>query len=68
MRDMIGEALQFAADFGAIVWRGVGKLLGLRREEKASSLATGQSVVAAIIVIGILAVAIAILVGWLFSA
>lgn len=65
---MIDDAIQFAVGFGSIVWRGLAKLLGLRRDEKPSSLATGQSVVAAVIVLGVIAGTAAIAVVWLFSA
>ncbi|MBL9162087.1 MAG: hypothetical protein JNL18_05015 [Planctomycetaceae bacterium] len=65
---MIDDAIQFAVDFGSIVWRGLAKLLGLRRDEKPSSLAMGLSVIAAIIVLGVLAGIVAIAIRWLFTA
>ena len=68
MRRMIDDAVQFAVDFGSIVWRGLGKLLGLRRDDKSSSLAIGQNVVAAVIVLGVLAGIVAIAIRWLFTA
>jgi hypothetical protein len=64
---MLMEVAEFAVDFAAIVWRGIAKLLRLRRGEKPSSLESGQSVVAAVIVLGVLTGIAALAIRWLFT-
>jgi hypothetical protein len=65
---MIDDAIQFAVDFGSIVWRGLAKLLGMRRDDKPSSFESGKSVIAAVIVLGVLAGIAVLAIRWLFTA
>ena len=51
----------------AILGRGVAKLLGFRGDEGSQTLEAGQSIVAAIIVVGII-VATLVALGWLLVA
>ena len=54
-------------ELAEIVWRGIAKALGFRRHEKPESFEAGQSIVAFVIAIPVLAAILAMFVGWLFS-
>lgn len=60
---MLGEVYELAE----IVGRGIAKAAGFRRHEKPESFASGQSIVAVVIAVAVIAASVALLIGWLFS-
>lgn len=58
--------LDEAAELAEIVGRGIARVAGFRRHEKPESFEAGQSIVAAVIAIAVMAVGVVLLCGWLF--